>query len=76
MGEDDELVATGAGDDVVLPHAGPEAGGDLTEDLVADGVAVAVVDRLEVVEVAEQQRPAVAVAVDQVEEVTGGWAGR
>ena len=68
VGEDDELVAAGAGDDVAGAHAAAQAGGHHLQDLVADGVPVAVVDRLEVVEVAEEQRPAALVPVEEVEE--------
>jgi hypothetical protein len=50
----DELVATVAADRVLRAQAGREADGDLGEQLVADLVAVHVVDVLEPVEVAEQ----------------------
>ena len=53
--EDRELVAALAGDDVIGPDRAGEPLGDLDEDLVADGVAVGVVDALEVVEVDEEQ---------------------
>ncbi len=56
VGGDDELVAAEAGDGVVGAEGGLQAADDGGEDLVAAFVAEGVVDRLEVVEVAEQDR--------------------
>ena len=56
LAERDELVAAEAGDRVLRPERRPQAVGHLHEQLVADLVAEAVVDVLEVVEVAEQHR--------------------
>ena len=49
-----ELVTAVAGEDVALADASLEPGRDLLQHPVADRVAVAVVDLLEPVEVAEQ----------------------
>ena len=51
---DDELVAAEAGELVADAHHRAEPLGDVAQQLVADGVAEAVVDDLEVVEVDEQ----------------------
>ena len=51
---DDELVAAEAGEHVVVAQRRAQATGDRLQQLVADLVAEAVVDRLEVVEVDEQ----------------------
>ena len=51
--QDGELVAAEAGDGVGRPHGRLEPGGDLLQHEVAGGVTEAVVDRLEVVEVDE-----------------------
>ena len=51
-----ELVAAEAGDGVRRAHGDLQAAGHLLEDVVAGGVAEAVVDRLEVVEVDEDDR--------------------
>ena len=56
VGEDDELVAGEARDEVVGAHAPDEPLGDADEHLVADRVTERVVDHLEVVEVDEQHR--------------------
>ena len=53
--EDGELVAAEAGRDVGRVQAGEQPLGDDDEQLVADGVAEAVVDGLEVVDVDEQR---------------------
>ena len=50
-----ELIAAKAGDGVLGPSAGQQSGGRLHQQLVADGVAEAVVDQLETVQVDEQQ---------------------
>ena len=50
-----ELVAAESGDGVATAHTRPQSLGDDHQDLVADGVAEAVVDRLEVVEIDEEQ---------------------
>ena len=52
--EHDELVAAEACQQVADAHHRAEAAGDVLEQLVADAVAEAVVDHLEVVEVEEQ----------------------
>jgi hypothetical protein len=54
--EHDELVAAVAGDLVVGAELRLEQRGDLAQDRVAGGVAPAVVDLLEVVEVDDQAR--------------------
>ena len=51
--QDGELVAAQPRDQVAGPHAAGEQRGDLSQRLVAAGVAVAVVDLLEVVDVEE-----------------------
>ena len=53
--QEQELVAADAGDDVLAARHRLQALADLLEDEVADRVAVGVVDRLEAVEVDEQQ---------------------
>jgi len=53
---DNELIAAGAVDGVLLAHGALETPGDADQVRIADGVAQRVVDRLEVVEVDEQQR--------------------
>jgi len=53
---DDELVAAGAADGILLAHGALDTPGDADQVRIADGVAQRVVDRLEVVEVDEQQR--------------------
>lgn len=60
--EDDEFVAAEAGDGVVAAELVAEAGGDALEEDVADGVAEAVVDVFEAVEVEEQDGAFVAFA--------------
>ena len=52
--QDDELVAAEAGDEVIGPAGAPDPVRDLLQHLVATGMTVRVVDRLEVVEIAEQ----------------------
>ena len=52
--DDGELVAADAGDDVAGPHAAAQPLGEDEQELVAGGVAAAVVDALEVVEVDEE----------------------
>ena len=54
--EDHELVAAEAGDRVAVAHHLPETLGDRDEQLVAYLVAEVVVDRLEAVQVDEEQR--------------------
>src|SRR5262249_39759602 len=54
--EHGELLAAVAGDDVLAAHRGREAAGDRLEDEVAGRVAEGVVDLLEVIDVAEEQR--------------------
>ena len=65
--EHDELVAAEAGDGVGAPGDGGQAPGHLDEDLVAGLVAERVVDRLEVVEVDEQQRELPGLALEEGE---------
>ena len=57
-----ELVAADARDEVVAAHAGAQARGDHLQQAVADLVAEAVVDLLEVVQVEEQERRGLVVA--------------
>ena len=52
--DDGELVAADAGDDVAGAHAAAQPLGEHEQQLVTGGVAAAVVDVLEVVEVDEQ----------------------
>ncbi len=56
LGEDHELVAAQTSDRVAVAHQVFEALGDGDQQLVADLVPEVVVDRLEAVEVDEQQR--------------------
>ena len=56
VGEDRELVATEARDEVAVPHRVRDALRDGLQQRVAGGVAERVVDDLEVVEVDEQDR--------------------
>ena len=64
LGEDHaELVAAEPADDVGVAQARAQQGRDRAEQLVAGGVAVAVVDVGEVVDVERQQRGGVAVAL-------------
>ena len=58
--QDRELVAAQARDQVALAHGGPEPLRDLDQQAVAGLVPEAVVDDLEVVEVEEQHRDALA----------------
>jgi hypothetical protein len=64
LAQDGELVASDARSGVLRAQDGRDAPGDRHEQLVAGGVAEPVVDVLEAVEVAEQDRDAVAVAAD------------
>ena len=57
-----ELVTAQAGEDVRLAHLLPQELGDAPDDGVAGVVAEAVVDELEIVEVEQQHRPALAVS--------------
>ena len=68
-GNDRELVAAEPGDHVVLPNARREALRDHREQLVAGGVAQAVVDRLEVVEVDEEHGEVLAALLAQPREL-------
>src|SRR5690606_2566985 len=72
----DELVAAEAGEHAVFGQQLPDPFGDGREHYVADGVAVDVVDLLEVVEIDHQHRdgPAFAVRVDQEPVDRGGAA--
>ena len=62
-----ELVAAVARGDVGVAHRGADQEADLAQRAAAAQVAVGVVDRLEAVEVDEQQRQRAAVAVDQLQ---------
>ena len=62
-----ELVATEPGDDVGVAHGPAQDAADRDEELVAGVVAEAVVDLLEVVEVEQQDRAALAVATAALE---------
>ena len=53
--EHGDLLAAPAGDDVGRPEPVHEAADDLDQDLVADPVAEAVVDRLEAVEIHDEE---------------------
>jgi hypothetical protein len=53
-GERTPLHSTGPVDEVAVAYLAPEEGGDVGEHLVADDVSVGVVDRLEGVQVTEQ----------------------
>ncbi len=55
MDEHNELVAPEPGQHIARPYRGPQTQGHLLEQLVADLMTEAVVDRLELVDVAEQQ---------------------
>jgi hypothetical protein len=55
LDEDDELVPTEPGHELVVPYLAREAAGDLAQQGVAGGVAERVVDRLEPVEIDEEQ---------------------
>ncbi|CUU59754.1 hypothetical protein Ga0074812_13152 [Parafrankia irregularis] len=52
--EDGELVAADTGGEVTATYGGVQAGRDRTEECVADGMAMCVIDGLEVVDIAEQ----------------------
>src|SRR5919202_3668863 len=56
LAEDDELIASQPGDRVLLAHAVSDARGERLEQLVAGGVAEAVVYPLEAVDVEKEQR--------------------
>ena len=47
----DEFVAAKSGDHVVMPNGAPEAIRDALEDVVADGMTLAVIDALEAVQI-------------------------
>jgi hypothetical protein len=55
--EDEELLASPAGDDIGGPHGSGEQVCCLPQDLVTLRMAEAVVDRLEVVDIGDQNRP-------------------
>jgi hypothetical protein len=61
--EDQELLASPAGDDIGGPHASGEQVCCLPQDPVTFRMAEAVVDRLEVVDIGDQNRPSVTVAL-------------
>ena len=54
--EDDELVAAQPGQQIALARAGLHPLGGSLQGVVADGMAVGVIDVLEVVEVGDQDR--------------------
>ncbi len=60
--QDHELVASEASHGVVRPHDRAQPVGDLADDVVAPGMAEFVVDRLEAIEVDEQEADVGAVA--------------
>ena len=64
VGEDDELVTPEAGDGVAVAHAAREPARDLDENGVPGVVPEPVVDRLEAVEVAEEDGEALGAVVD------------
>ena len=64
---DDELIAAQPGHGVVPTHAVPEDGRHLLEQAIALGMAHGVVDRLEVVEIDEQQGALAAVTRARLE---------
>ncbi len=57
--EDRELVTPEPGDRVARPHARHQAPRERDEQLIADGVAVGVVDELEAIQVEEQDRASI-----------------
>ena len=66
--QDRELVAADPRDDVALANAADEQARDLDQRFVAGLMAEAVVDRLQAVEVDEQQRGLLVVAADAVDQ--------
>ena len=75
----DELVAAQPGHQVAVAGRAPQPGGQLDEHDVAGVVAEAVVDRLEAVEVEQQQRrrgPRAAPARRAARGTACGWAAR
>ena len=71
LADDDELVATEAGDQVSGAHRGAQPGRHLDEQLVAGGVAEGVVDDLEVVEVEEEAGQAAGAGPEALGHVLG-----
>ena len=69
LADDHELVAGPAADGVHGPGGATQAAGDLGQELVADEVAVQVVDGLELVEVAEDHGDPAAGAIGPLERV-------
>ena len=65
--DDRELLAAVARDEIHAPRQPPEFGGERLEDPVPEGVAVGVVDPLEVVDVQQQQRERLLVAIAAIE---------
>src|SRR5690242_3238700 len=63
LDERDELVTPEPGDGVAFPQAQPQAPRDLLEQTVAEGVAERIVDELEAVQVEEEERHRLAVAL-------------
>ena len=74
-----ELVAAEPRDEILGPQAGAQPQRDRDQQLVAGGMAEAVVDRLEVVEVDEQDRDLAAAGRDRLLDLLGeqrrGWRG-
>jgi len=70
--EEGELVAAQPGDRVALSDVLLDALRDLTEELVPDGMAEGVVDDLEAVEVEEEDRELLVVAVRLGDGESGG----
>ena len=71
-----ELLAAVAGREVPLPQHGAQQEAEVAQQPVAGQVAVLVVERLEVVEVAQDQRVAVAGAVRDADRDRGDWPAR
>ena len=73
--DDDELLTAVAADAVVTAELAAETVGHRDEDLVSDEVAVGVVDRFEVVEVAEQEGDGFVVSLTAGQHAGGvfGW---
>ena len=61
-----KLIAADARSEAVFADAGNEARGDDLQQLVADGVAMHVIDRLEAIEIDENQRKGALLIADQL----------
>ena len=71
LGQDHELVAAHTGDGVAVAHHLGQPLGDGDQQVIAQGVTKAVVDRLEAIEVYEQHRHQSAAAVQACERLPG-----